>query len=396
MPTLTHDAAAQLATLLGPENVRPESTHLIVSPADTAQVASTLALADHLSLPVSPVGANTKPWGHPIAPSILLNTSRLDKVLEHTWQDMTATVQAGCPWSFLQHTLAQHGQFVALDPLWPDRATVGGIASTNDSGALRLRYGSLRDLILGMTLALPDGTIAKTGGKVVKNVAGYDLHKLMTGAHGTLAVITEVTFRLHSLAPNLQTLTIASTTPEPLNALLLLILGSHLSTHALQLRANPQGFHLDLELATIPEVIATQTHQLASLASIHHLAPEPSGPEVWQARQQLADQPGILLKATALPSGIAAFASSIHAVGGSSVTQATGIGLATLPEAASAAIPALRHAVTAAGGSLTVLRGPATLDPWGPNPPTLPLMRAIKHQFDPNRILNPGRFLGGI
>ncbi len=106
------------------------------------------------------------------------------------------------PWSNMQSSLAKPGQFVALDPLWPDRATIGGIVATNDSGSLRLRYGSLRDLIIGMTIVLADGTIARSGGKVVKNVAGYDLHKLMTGAFGTLGIITEVCFRppLHSQA----------------------------------------------------------------------------------------------------------------------------------------------------------------------------------------------------
>jgi FAD/FMN-containing dehydrogenase len=115
--------------------------------------------------------------------------------MEHAWADMTATVEAGCTVANLQRTLAQHGQRLAIDPLWPDRATIGGILATNDSGALRLRFGSLRDLIIGITVALPDGTLATSGGKVVKNVAGYDLPKLMTGALGTLGVIN--IFRLH-------------------------------------------------------------------------------------------------------------------------------------------------------------------------------------------------------
>src|SRR5213078_444214 len=105
---------------------------------------------------------------------------------------------------------AQHGQRLAVDELWPERATVGGILSTNDSGALRLRYGGLRDLIIGITLVLADGTIAKSGGKVVKNVAGYDLPKLATGALGTLGLITRAVFRLHPLPQNVRTLSIAA------------------------------------------------------------------------------------------------------------------------------------------------------------------------------------------
>ena len=147
-----------------------------------------------------PWGGGTKQgWGYPVAPALVLEMHRLNVLREHTWQDMTCTVEAGCTWASLQSALAQHGQYVALDPLWPERATVGGIVATNDSGALRLRYGGLRDLIIGMTIVLADGTIAHTGGKVVKNVAGYDLHKLMIGAFGTLGVITSVNFRLHSM-----------------------------------------------------------------------------------------------------------------------------------------------------------------------------------------------------
>jgi glycolate oxidase FAD binding subunit len=163
----------------------------------------------------------------------------------------------------MQQSLAKHGQFVALDPLWPDRATIGGIAATNDSGSLRLRYGSLRDLIIGMTIVLADATVARSGGKVVKNVAGYDLHKLMTGAFGTLGVITEITFRLHSIPKHVQSLTIPSVDVEPLGLLLMKIRDSHLSTQSLQLRSTSNGFSLDVRVATLPEVIRDQAFSLS-------------------------------------------------------------------------------------------------------------------------------------
>ena len=146
---------------------------------------------------------------------------RLNALQEHTWQDMTCSVEAGCTWASLQSALAQHGQFVALDPLWPEQATVGGIVATNDSGALRLKYGGLRDLVIGMTIVLADGTIAKTGGKVVKNVAGYDLHKLMIGAFGTLGVVTSVNFRLHSTPQCAQSFSVLAANAEPLGKLML-------------------------------------------------------------------------------------------------------------------------------------------------------------------------------
>ena len=148
-------------------------------------------------LRVAPRGGGTKlTWGNPPARvDLIVSTARLDQIIEHAWADLTVTVEAGCTMQNLQERLARHGQRLALDAMWPERATVGGVLSTNDSGALRLRFGGLRDLIIGVTLALPDGTLARSGGKVVKNVAGYDLPKLATGALGTLGVIARATFR---------------------------------------------------------------------------------------------------------------------------------------------------------------------------------------------------------
>ena len=183
----------------------------VLSPANTDEVAAILRTANGESLAVEPTGGRTKlTWGSRVTPRVQLSTTRLTGIREHVWQDMTATVAAGTPWSDMQRELARHNQRVALDPVFPDRATVGGVIATNDSGVLRRRYGSLRDLVLGMTIVLADGTIARSGGKVVKNVAGYDLPKLLTGSFGTLGVITEVTFRLHPLAASTLNLTTRS------------------------------------------------------------------------------------------------------------------------------------------------------------------------------------------
>src|SRR5260370_23248040 len=174
---------------------------LVAEPGSAQELAEILRLSSEAGLSVIPRGGGTKlGWGNsPARADLILSTARLTEIIEHAWADLTVSVEAGCTIQKLQDTLARHGQRLALDPLWPEKATVGGVLSTNDSGALRLRFGALRDLILGVTIALPDGTLASSGGKVVKNVAGYDLPKLVTGALGTLGVITSAVFRVHPL-----------------------------------------------------------------------------------------------------------------------------------------------------------------------------------------------------
>src|ERR1700741_646662 len=173
----------------------------VVEPASEQELAAVLSCANGAEIGVIPRGGATKlTWGNPPKPAgLILSTARLNRILEHAWADLTVTVEAGCTLQALQEKLAKHGQRLALDGLWPEHATIGGALSTNDSGALRLRFGALRDLIIGVTIALPDGTLASSGGKVVKNGAGYDLPKLATGALGTLGVITRANFRLHPL-----------------------------------------------------------------------------------------------------------------------------------------------------------------------------------------------------
>jgi glycolate oxidase FAD binding subunit len=389
---------ASLAAIAGPEHVRTSGGAAVIAPGNTDEVAAILRFAQENHFAVVPWGGGTKQgWGYPLAPAVVLETHRLNAIREHTWQDMTCTVEAGCTWAALQSALAQHGQYVALDPLWPERATVGGIVATNDSGALRLRYGSLRDLIIGMTIVLADGTVARTGGKVVKNVAGYDLHKLMTGALGTLGVVTSVNFRLHSIPKSTQSFTFSAPAAKPLGAWMLKLLHQQLSTLSIQLRGTTNGVHLDIQLASLPEVLHTQADLLESLGRVEGLAVEAATAAVWDAREQLFTQ-DLICKATMLPSEISTFAERVHSLGGESVTQATGIMTAAFPATVAEHLPQLRRDLEAASGSLMVLKQPAEskLDCWGTLPDSLPLMREIKRRFDPEGVLNPGRFLGGL
>jgi len=395
-----HRIATDLAAIVGSAHVSIVGDTVAVVPENTEQVSSVLRFCNRAGFSVSAVGGGTKQrWGTPIQSKIILHTRRLNGLLEHTWQDMTCTVQAGCTWSALQNSLAQHGQFVALDPLWPDRATVGGITATNDSGALRLKYGSLRVLVIGMTIVLADGTIARTGGKVVKNVAGYDLHKLMIGAFGTLGLITEITFRLHSLPIHLKSFTITSPAAEPLGSLLLQLLDSHLNVQSMQLRTIGDVFGLDVQLSALPEVLKDQTILLSAIAHKAELSIEEACAELWDNRVlSFTGSDVFTMKATMLPSDIARFTRIIHDLGGTAVTQATGIMTASLPVTLEHQLPQLRQQFIDAQGSFTILQQPAStdVDLWGPMPDSFSLMQRIKQHFDPNRTLNPGRFMGGI
>ncbi len=409
----------------------------VVEPATEQELAKALAWANENNVAIAARGGGTKlGWGTP--PSALdavISTKRLGKVLEHAWSDMTATVEAGCTIAQLQDELAKHGQRLAIDPLCPEHATIGGLIATNDSGALRLRYGSVRDLIIGITVALPDGTLAKSGGKVVKNVAGYDLPKLMTGALGTLGIITQATFRLHPLPKESQTLSFAFADAGAAKTMILAILDSTLVPTGVQLRMDSSlSSTVDVRLDGIRAGIEAQRNLLQQLAAHPPLKGKGAAPQasetrvseaegdVWRAREELwqGAQASLTCKLSVLPSQLAAAIESVTRLCSSPqlswcvVAQATGLATLRIEAQESAqlqnaqlqnaqlqfALNGIRAAVQALGGTLVVLNCPLELkkqiDVWGPTGDAQPLMLRVKQQFDPRGILNRGRFVGGI
>ena len=350
-----------------------------VEPTDEQETAAILRNANETRQAVIPTGGGTKlDWGNPPRKAdVLLSMRHQNRVIEHAWANLTVTVEAGCTVAELQRTLAEHGQRLAVDPLWPERATIGGVLSTNDSGSLRLGYGAMRDLIIGVTLVLADGTIAKSGGKVVKNVAGYDLPKLATGGLGTLGVITRAVFRLHPLPRNMRTLTIATADAADSQGIVLSILGAQLAPAAVQVRSG----NVDILLEGALDGIAAQESAIKKFGAVRE-----GSPDVWKAREELWGE-GTIVKFTTLPARIAA-ASALFS---HYVIQATGIGYAQFE----GDLGELRAVMERDGGSLVIL-GPTKLDAWGSPGDALPLMRAVKAQFDPKGTLNPGRFVGGI
>ncbi len=412
--------AGDLAIVVGADHLWPgvpEPTlsgirpGLVVEPGTADELARVLRVAAAAGLAVLPRGSGTKlAWGNPPrAADLLVSTRRLDAVLEHAAGDLTVTVQAGCTIAALQRAVAAAGQRLALDPAHPERATVGGVIAANDGGSLRGAFGSLRDQLIGIQVALADGRLARAGGKVVKNVAGYDLPKLYCGSLGTLGVVVEATFRLYPLPRETRTLCFVPADASVAAAQLLAILASSL---------RPTGLQLSLGSRTAPELavrlesgspaaLAAQEAELRALA-----APHAGGPadDPWLARERLGRGTGVaaICKLTFLP---ARLASLIHAVGAASapgewqlVAQGAGVGWlrleATSSDALRAAILDIRCEAALRGGSLAVAEAPldvaAQVDAWGDPGDALPHMRRLKERFDPAGALNPGRFVGGI
>ncbi len=422
MTTQTEAAWAELSSIVGAEHIRPAApadavdgvaARLVIEPASHEELAQVLRCADAAGLCVTPRGGGTKlGWGNPPQRvDLILSTAGLNRVLEHAWADMTATVEAGCTVENFQRTLAEHGQRLALDVLWPERATIGGILASNDSGSLRVRFGALRDLIIGITLALPDGTLAKSGGKVVKNVAGYDLPKLATGSFGTLGVITQAVFRLYPLPRETRSVSFTAGSTEILGKLVLAIQNSKLAFTGLQLRAQSAGApQLDVRFEGTAAGIEAQTRHLVQLASAAKQAE--TSPDAWSARQALWDgaAPSLIGKFSVLPAELSLFCDLVKRVAQplglawKTVAQAVGLGFVRLEgqneNALPKAVASLRSELEKLEGSLVVLHCPPAvktrLDVWGPAGDAQPLMVRVKQQLDPAGTLNRGRFVGGI
>ncbi|MBZ5534782.1 MAG: FAD-binding oxidoreductase [Acidobacteriia bacterium] len=418
----TEVPTAELGAIVGADHLRPATSadavdgiqpQWIVEPGSEEELARVLQWANSLGIHVVPRGQGTKlEWGNlPRHAELVLSTLRLNRVVEHAWGDMTATVEAGCLMGEFQKTLSEHGQRLAYDALWPERSTMGGILATNDSGSYRIRFGALRDLIIGITLALPDGTLAKSGGKVVKNVAGYDLPKLATGSLGTLGVITQAIFRLHPLPQAVRSLSFSTPDSTSMNELVLAVQDSKLAYTGLQIRADSHDPPcIDVRFEGTPGGIDAQARQLLSLTAKAQQVE--SFPDVWNKRQALwtGKEPNLLCKFSVLPSQLGALCAAVFRALEQSrltprlVAQGLGLGFLRLEgEDGSdwlAIITRLREEMNSLGGTLGVLHCPLAvkshIDVWGPVGDSEGLMHRVKNQFDPAAILNPGRFVGGI
>ncbi|MFJ9390774.1 FAD-binding oxidoreductase [Nocardioides sp. NPDC101246] len=374
----------------------------IEHPTSTAEVAEVMRAAAAAGETVVPTGAGTKlGWGNPpTSADILLDLSALDQVSEHASGDLIATVGAGTPLARLKDHVAAAGQRLALDETVAG-ATVGGTLATNTSGPLRMLAGTMRDLLIGVTMVRADGVVAKAGGKVVKNVAGYDVGKLLVGSMGTLAVVTEATFRLHPVPQTSRWVSLDARDAAHAAELTQAVLHSQTVPSGLEVDATAGGVRVDVLVEGRPEGVAGRTAVLTDLlpgSEVSEHAPDGWGRYPWDDTET-----HLGIKVTFRLSGLADL---IEAAGEHGLRGSAGVGVAYVSVPAEQEITEiqttlarLREATARHGGSAVVLDAPGAvkqqLDLWGPVP-ALDLMRRVKDEFDPDHRLSPGRFVGGI
>jgi glycolate oxidase FAD binding subunit len=397
----------------------------VARPGSVEEASQVLRAAAGEGLAVVFSGGGSKlGWGNPPERAdLLVATEALDEVLEHAAGDLVVRAQAGVRLADLQAALAPAGQWLALDPPEP-RATVGGVVAANASGPRRLRYGTVRDLIIGVTVVLADGTVARAGGKVVKNVAGYDLAKLFCGSLGTLGMVAEAIFRLHPVPAAAAVVTLQAESPDQVGQAVRRLQRSTLEPSAVELTLDDWGWpgRLTVVFEGIRPGVEAQAAAAAELlgqageaavagpgqtdAALHQLGALPFEKAAFALKATFppAELPGILAELVAGPPRWGGPVSAHAATGVLWMTSGAREGdlPADSPPFPSVvrAIAEARERLVARGGSLVVVKAPPELkravDVWGAAGDAVGLMRRVKERFDPDRRLAPGRFVGGI
>ncbi|MBW4653301.1 MAG: FAD-binding oxidoreductase [Kaiparowitsia implicata GSE-PSE-MK54-09C] len=396
------------------------SPDCVVYPSTVEHLAEVMTRAHGEGWRVLPCGYGSKlSWGGLAQDvQVVLSTQRLNRVLDHAVGDMTVTAEAGMPLAVLQQTLARQGQWLPLNPFYGDRTSLGGMVATGDAGSLRQRYGTVRDLLIGLSLVRADGQVAKAGGRVVKNVAGYDLMKLLTGSWGTLGLLTQLTFRTYPLPETSRTVVVTGSA-EAIALLGQALLASSLTptdaewvvAPGLDWSATPAQISLVCRFQSIAVSVETQADQLSQMAAALSLPcqiyRDDAEATLWRAIAQQWDNeaPALTCKFGVLPVRAAQVLDKMQAmvsIDVAAINAGSGVGHLQVPitDDAAQCITHLRQLCNAQGGFLTLLRAPAALkqqvDVWGYTGNAIALMHGIKHQFDPQNLLSPGRFLHGV
>ena len=381
-------------------------------PASAEELAEILKEAASQSKTVTVLGNNSKRLiAGPMLPSdIAVSTAGLRRILQYETHDLTVSVGAGMPLAELQATLAQNRQMIALDPPFSAQATVGGVVASNTSGPLRRGFGTARDLVIGMTFATLEGRLIKTGGMVVKNVAGLDMGKLVIGSFGTLGVITSINFRVHSLPPETRTFVFTFTNLESaihkLNAIVrsaLQPMAADLLSPAAAARLNVRGYALVVRAGGSHTVMDRYARELDDAEKI-------TGPQeiaLWQAIREftpefLRRQPGgVVLRISTKLQDVAPL---LKCISGPAISRAAS-GVTYIYQSGWQPVPALWNMAKERGWSAVVEFAPdeirSTKDLWlehgsESEANTFAMMKKIKHMFDAQNLLNRSRLYGRI
>jgi glycolate oxidase FAD binding subunit len=385
----------------------------VVEPGSIEETSELMKLANEEGLTAAPRGGGTKmSLGNPPRDlDLIVSTVRMNEIIEHVPGDQVVRVQAGLNLQDLQEQLAKANQLLGIDS--PEKgSTIGGIVAANSSGPRRYRYGTVRDLIIGITVVLPDGTVAKAGGKVVKNVAGYDLSKLLTGSLGTLGIIATCNFRLHPLPEAGRTVAVELESTLAAGQAAQAIVHAQLVPSAVELHWSEDQKLLTVLIEGIPPAVEAQaetaSYLLKSFGEVRMLSDE-------EAALGSLEPPGagdeVAIKISAPPAELTGVLDSVLGaaerwdvtprITGHAGTGVTYVALSGGDEEARVqAVEELREIWVRRGGSVVVRHAPTSikkrLDVWGPAGDYLGLTRRVKEKFDPRGVLNPGRFVGGI
>lgn len=389
---------------------RSDSPPLVeLGPGDARETAAMLEWAAAERVALMPVGAGTKvSWGGPAAShSIRLSTRHMNTPVQHFAGDLVATTPSGATLADVNALLARERQWLPLDPMYADRATIGGTVAANDSGPRRQKHGTSRDLILGIEIATSGGLVAHSGGRVVKNVAGYDLARLMCGSFGSLAVITSATFKLAPVPPASRTVVAGVGDLTRAQALALTIAAGPLSPSAIEVAGPPARLLVRFETTERASLVQAESVR-AAIAAEGLTAEIVSGADeidAWSRHARHLSAPGTLLKVAVLPTKGAAALGGVERAAASAavecrVTGRAALGVIMVRLSGNAdhhrhLVTAIRQTIGTLGGTVALLETPVGTDLGGRPDDSFGLVRAVKARFDPQGVLAPVPGLGG-
>lgn len=402
---------------------------LSVYPGAADEVAAVLKLAGENGWKVAPVGAGTQlGFGNIAQPiAVAVRTERLCQVVDYSPADMVVTVQSGMRFADLQQLLASHGQMLGIDPVCSPMATVGGLVATGVSGPARVLYGTLRDMLIGTRIAFADGDLVRTGAKVVKNVAGYDLSKLFVGSLGTLGILTECTFKLKPI-PLYRELCLLGGSITQVDALRKQVMDSNLIPSSLELLATEQAGNAADHSSTQwmlavgcdegEQAAAFQTRSLQQMASVVGASltvlRQEEVVQFWDRYRKTLEPSGLVLRIQAPPTQLASLAEDIAALAAAhgvrafhsfSLSSGTGRVFAKVSDVAAILdlISAVRQRCSELAGVSVIERAPLEVrrhhdcfQSSRVGEVELAVMRSIKQAFDPRHLLTPSKYVGGI